>query len=159
MLNCGPGTPGSTEIFFATTERTTFTLAVPDDACGQNYPWPLINPCTQIVAQSAQGTYEYPQGMWQPPLAVRIVGQGSGYMPAPMSLPLVLPSCGGSSCGTNYLQVHNAEADGSSWDTALNAQCQMYIYNWTDTSISVAVNLPIDAFNAIDPNVLRLSPT
>jgi len=30
----------------------------------------------------------------------------------------------------------------------------MYIYNWTDTSISVAVNLPIDAFNATDPNVL-----
>ena len=155
LLNCGAGTPDTTEIYFAASERTTQSIRQTNNACGKSYTAPSTNPCTQIVAQSAQETYEYSQGLWQPPMPIRIVGQGFGFLPSPLTLPLVMPSCsGGASCNSNYIEIHDAQADGSSWDTSLNAQCQIYISNWSDTGISLALNLPIDAMNAIDPAVL-----
>ena len=79
-----------------------------------------------------------------PPLPVDIVGSGFGYLPE------VLPYAVQSS---PYIEIadNGVGNGGSAWDTGAGgtggASCQIYIANWTDTSISVLANLPIDAFN------------
>jgi len=167
--NTTPPTGDQTEIYFAASQRTSLTINEPGNECGQSYyigtDDPTPNPCAQIVAQSAQETYEYPvvsgvqTGMWQPPLPIKIEGQGFGFLPPSLGLPMAVQS-------SPYIEVHDQQEGGGSWDTDGNAQCQMYIANWTDTSISLIANVPIDEVNGgeraltplIDVSPVTLTP-
>lgn len=154
-----PPSNDQTEIYFAATQRTTLTINEPGNECGQSYSPNSVNPCTQIVAQSAQETYEDPAGMWQPPLPIKIEGQGFGTLPPSLSLPLAVQS-------SPYIEIHDDQEGGGSWDTDNSADCQMYIANWTDSSIALIANVPIDAVNGalravtplIDATPVTLTP-
>ena len=111
-------------------------------ACGeQNAPG-----CSKIVVQASQPYVKYP------PLPVTIAGQGFGYLPG--ILPVAVASSGS-------LEVRDDMLAGGNWDTGTGndpASCQMYISHWTDTSITVSANLPIEATN-LDPDLdVFLSP-
>ena len=74
-----------------------------------------------------------------PPLNVTIAGTGFGYLPE--ILPYVTKS-------STYLRIQDdGHGSGTAWDTNAGNSCQMYIANWTDTSIALVVNAPIDAYN------------
>jgi hypothetical protein len=60
-----------------------------------------------------------------------------------------------------YLEISDAEASGGSWNTATAITCQMYIADWTETSISLAANLPAgatDAYGVVLSPVNDVSP-
>jgi len=80
-----------------------------------------------------------------PPLTVAIMGTGFGYLP--QILPVAVQTSG-------FLEIHDDMAAGGSWDTNGPASCQMYIANWTDTSISLVANIPIGATDDASANVL-----
>jgi len=87
-----------------------------------------------------------PSGTLQPPTPITIVGSGFGYLP---NLPQLMTSCGGGvSCASNYLEVSDCAAGNIcpphayAWDTSGGAPCQVYIADWSDTSISIIANLP-----------------
>jgi hypothetical protein len=49
----------------------------------------------------------------------------------------------------------------ATWDTATSAQCQVYIANWTDSSISLDVNLPYpttDQYGMTESPLSDMSP-
>jgi hypothetical protein len=92
--------------------------------------------CSQIIAQAPQFTESGAGTPWQPTLPLTIAGVGFGYLPM-QNLPAAVP-------GSQYLNVHNDNASGlgaGAWDTSTNPNCQLYVENWTDTSISVTVSL------------------
>jgi hypothetical protein len=106
----------------------------------------LPNLCSQIIVQSAQTS-------WQPALPVTIVGTGFGFLPN-VNLPLAVQD-------SPYLEISDAEASGGSWNTATAITCQMYIADWTETSISLAANLPAgatDAYGVVLSPVNDVSP-
>jgi hypothetical protein len=153
-LNCSnpPSTP-SPAIYFVTTQRRALAAS----NCGQVYNPPNVNPCTSIVHQSSQ--YVPTQA---PPLPVTIVGTGFGFLPqhvdtigsnnyTEMGLPFVPPPGSGLS-SSSFLRITDCPASSTcptptlyNWDTAANPQCQVYIANWSDSSISVDVNAPVNA--------------
>lgn len=142
-LYCTTANPLSTTIDFVATQ---FPTPVDTPSGPQNCGNPS-NACSQIIEQPLElqgGT------AWQPPLPITIVGKGFGYLPN-VGLPFTLQSCGGSqSCSSNYLEISDCPSGqtcpptAAIWDTNLNAPCQMYIANWTDTSISLVANLPVN---------------
>jgi hypothetical protein len=92
--------------------------------------------CSQIIAQAPQFTELGSGSPWQPTLPLTISGQGFGYLPN-QNLPTAV-------AGFSYLKIldDNASHLGAGpWDTFTNANCQVFIENWTDTSISVSVSL------------------
>jgi hypothetical protein len=61
---------------------------------------------------------------------------------------------------SQYIEIKDdgASTDGATtWDTNKSASCQMYIANWSDTSISLVANVPISASNLYQQGV-PLSP-
>jgi hypothetical protein len=157
LVCCSTTPPGTPQINFVATH-----FPVPLDASDTTlYPASLqdcyepfasqTSPCSQIVYQSMQWT-GVPTGVL-PPTPITIVGSGFGYL---SNLPQMMASCGGGvSCASNYLEIKDCGSGGDTcadtgvyaWDTNNSAQCQMYIANWTDTSISVIANLPIGTTN------------
>jgi hypothetical protein len=75
-----------------------------------------------------------------PPMPVTIVGAGFGYLAA--VLPFAIQSY-------KYLRIvdDGHGSGGVGWDTNSPASCQIYIANWTDTTISLVANVPINAHN------------
>jgi hypothetical protein len=71
---------------------------------------------------------------------VTIVGSGFGYYG--QTLPYVAPN-------PPYLQVQdNGNGSGTAWNTADDpTKCQVYVANWSDTSISLVINAPYEAHN------------
>jgi hypothetical protein len=43
------------------------------------------------------------------------------------------------------------------WDTATSTQCQVYVANWSDASISLDVNLPTGTTNGLDYSLSPVS--
>jgi len=137
-LACPSATTGSPEqpaITFVSTER--YTLA---NSCGSS--------CTNIAAQSDQTTGGEASPGQPPPVPVAIVGSGFGY------LPQLLPFAGQASSltgpgGVSLLRIQDcaegAQCPPFTWDTAGSTASQVYIANWTDTSIWLDLNLPIDS--------------
>jgi hypothetical protein len=121
-LNCTPSTALSTAITFMVTPQT----AEVSPACTSS--------CTDVVA------WENQPAIGQAPLPVTIVGTGFG------NLPDILPFAVQSS---PYIEIRDGGEGpgGSAWDTNSSATCQIYVANWTDTSISLVANLPIEAYN------------
>jgi len=139
-LNCGTSAALSPQINFATTEWPFSTLAsLQDPPCTTSQAT-----CTKIVSQSLPAPLP---GEGSPPLPVNIVGAGFGYLPQ-AGLPFAGPA--GSLQGPGGSQLLTIADDGStSWSTdpgdpTYNPSCQVYIANWTDTSIWLEVNLPVD---------------
>jgi len=150
-LGCCGTAAGSPVIDFVATH-----FPVPVDASTTLYPGSLqdcyeayaseTTPCSQIVYQYPQGTGTA-SGTLLPPVPITIVGSGFGYLP---NLPQLMTSCGGGvSCASNYLEVSDCAAgntcplpDAYAWDTSGGAACQVYIADWTNTSISIIANLP-----------------
>ncbi|MGO4881519.1 MAG: hypothetical protein ACLP59_11930 [Bryobacteraceae bacterium] len=127
-----PNQPSTPTINFAASlaypEEPSSCLSDPVGTCN------LIQPLyTQNDAFSA-GT--------APPMTVTIVGSGFGYLPE--TLPYVAQSPG-------YLQIQDDghSEGGAAWNTAGDppSSCQVYVANWSDTSISLVINAPIDAYN------------
>jgi hypothetical protein len=77
-----------------------------------------------------------------PPMPVTIVGSGFGYLGG--TLPYVAPN-------PPYLQIKDDghSTGGVAWNTNGDppSSCQVYVANWNDTSISLVINAPIDAYN------------
>jgi hypothetical protein len=146
-LNC-TSVPTATKpaITFISTQRTT-TAAVSDvTSCTEP-----SDPCTQIVAQKPQD-----QSDWVPPMPLKIVGTGFGFVPqAPLPLAVTTSS---------YIEVaSNGAGSGHPWDTddspwegsGATATCQIYVANWTDASISLVLGLPAGVTNS-EKNPLSL---
>lgn len=141
-LNCGNSTSGTftPEIFYVATQFTTQVKASGEPGTGNPSPCAAqdtltgggsnSNPCIQIFAQAEQNN-----STWQPPMPLTIVGQGFGYL---SGVPWVGPS-------PAYvdIQAYSAQPPAGSllWDTAFGT-CQVYIADWTDSSISLLVGLP-----------------
>jgi len=154
-LSCPPGSGSNGNgppptIYFATTQRNALA---PSD-CGQVYTPASDNPCAQIYAQTTQSVEGQP-----PPVPVALVGTGFGFLPQhqdtigpneflEMGLPFVPPP-GANLASSNFLRIHDDGYGGinhPAWDTNTTpAQCQGYIANWTDSSIWVELNLPVNA--------------
>jgi hypothetical protein len=143
-LVCSSGGAHSPAVDFVATQFPTPV----DDSSILNSPQNCTNPfasnlCTQLIAQGGQTT-ELPGGWqtgastWQPPTPITIVGSGFGFM---AGLPLAVPA--GTS--PSYLTVHDTTAGWSTADSS--ADCQVYIANWTDTSISFLLGLPVGETN------------
>jgi hypothetical protein len=161
-LNCPiTSTPQEppTAIYFVATQFPTPALTWATDN-SENCAGPdsaqQPNPCNQIVVQSPQTTEE-PRGYvlqpagptWQPPLPVTIVGTGFGALPQPLPFAGYASSLVGAG-NTQALTVSDdgEGAGGLAWSTnpasnAYTTACQVYIANWTDTSISLVLNLPV----------------
>jgi len=145
-LNCGTVTALQPQIYFAATQFPTPATTEFGQSC-KTATQP--NPCNQIIEQSAQTT-ESP-GTWQPPLPVTIVGTNFGFLPEG-SLPLAVAS-------SIYIEVSDDGAgSGLHWNTnSPLLSCQMYISNWTNTSIALAANLPVGVTDLYQTGVV-LSP-
>lgn len=76
-------------------------------------------------------------GQAQPPLPLTIVGSGFGYL---SGLPWATQE-------PQYIDIQAYSATGKLlWDTAAG-NCQIYINDWTDTSISLLLGLPVGIQN------------
>jgi hypothetical protein len=154
-LNCGTSQATSPQILFATTQWPFSTPASQLNPPCTTSP----NPCTNVVSQSLPAPI-LSEG--SPPLPVNIVGSGFGYLPQP--LPFAGPASSLAPAGSTYLRIRDCANDQSCsspiWDTAssLAPACQVYIANWTDTSIWLEVNLPVDTQDYYQFN-LRLPST
>jgi hypothetical protein len=128
-------TEPETAIYFVATQfptpALTFFPAAPPG------PTPCATPgyCSQIVAASSQTAQEPSGTAFQPPVTLTIAGTGFGYLP---QLPQAVQ-------GSPYLDVNDCAANMTcapyTWDSATATSCQMYISNWTDSSISLVANL------------------
>jgi hypothetical protein len=110
------------------------------------------NSCTQVIEQSTQTTEVPSTSSWQPPLPVTIVGSGGfGFLP---NLPQLIQSC--ANTANCPLRIYDDGGPGQenhpSWDNAEGASCQAYIFNWTDTSVSLVVNLQPDLQDGYQSN-------
>jgi hypothetical protein len=95
--------------------------------CGS--PGPSCNSIYALSTQSDAFNTATP-----PPLPVTIVGTGFGYLS--QTLPIAVSD-------SSFVLVSNDGAvSGTPWNTNTGS-CQMYIANWTDTSISLVANIPI----------------
>lgn len=115
------------------------------------------NNCTQVILQKPQTTEKAAGSTWQPPLPVTIVGSGFGFLP---NLPQLMASCASPSNCPNLLEIYDDNASAahtSTWDTSSGADCQVYIANWTDTSISLVVNLQTQLQNGYE-GLYQLGP-
>jgi hypothetical protein len=131
-----PNQPTAPTINFIT------SLLPAEDWSNCPYPGPT-QACNYAYALQTQ-TDAYAGGL-QPPLALTVVGSGFGYLPE--ILPYVVRS-------SYYLEIRDDMSGGGTWDTGSGgASCEMYIANWTDTTITVIGNLPIKAYNAYYGNV------
>jgi hypothetical protein len=154
-LNCG--TTASTAAPQINFVATQFPIPVDDRTNYSGSPTNCTsaygsNSCSQIVAQSTQVTELAGGAVWQPGLPIKIVGQGFGNLsfnqsPQQIQIPAVL------TLGTspNYLEVYDCPSGSlgpgqtcATW-SAPSASCQIYVGNWTDSTISLVVNLPNDA--------------
>jgi hypothetical protein len=90
-----------------------------------------------------------------PPMPVTIVGSGFGYYP--QTLPYAAQN-------PQYLQINDdGNGSGTPWNTAGTtvlpiAACKVYVANWSDTSISLVINAPIEPYNLYLPPGDYLSP-
>jgi hypothetical protein len=88
-----------------------------------------------------------------PPTPVTIVGSGFGYLPE--TLPYVAQN-------PPYLRIRDDghSTGGVPWDTDGDptSSCQVYVANWSDTSISLVINVPVDAYNLYLGTADYLSP-
>ena len=135
----------STQIYFVATQYTTPAVT----EFGTTACTSTSNSCSQIVVQSTQTT-EIPGGTaFQPALAIAITGTGFGFLPQPIpfaGLAASLVSTGGS----QLLTIKSDGAgSGTPWstnptDAHYTTACQVYIANWTDTSIWLVANLPVN---------------
>ncbi len=80
-----------------------------------------------------------------PPMQVTIVGSGFGYLPETLAYAKQNPT---------LLQINDDgnSISGVAWNSAgidggTPATCQVYVANWSDTSISLVINAPIEAYN------------
>ena len=55
-----------------------------------------------------------------------------------------------------YIEIIDHEASNGTWDTNNGAKCQIYVTNWTDSSISLVANAPIDASDPINSSLSLL---
>jgi hypothetical protein len=156
-LACSSSSAGTPAVDFVATQFPTPV----DDSSILDSPLSCTNlfasnTCGQLIAQAEQATEltgEWQSGAtWQPPTPITIVGSGFGFMPG---LPAVVPA-GPTSA---YLVVTDHTAG---WSTAsASADCQVYIANWTDTSISFLVGLPVgesNMYGAVLSPLTDLSP-
>jgi hypothetical protein len=146
-LNC-TSVPTATQpsITFVATQRTTPAAVSDVTTCTEP-----SDPCTQIVAQKPQD-----QSKWMPPMPLKIVGSGFGFLPQ-TNLPLAATT-------SKYIEVaSNGAGSGHAWDTDINpwegssvaATCQVYVANWTDTNISLVLGVPSGITNG-EKNPLAL---
>jgi hypothetical protein len=140
-LTCGTTTP-SPQAYFAATQAVdpiTSWASLEDVSCTSP-----STQCSQIILPSTQTTELPGQAAWQPALALTIVGLNFGNLPT-ATLPQAVQN-------SSYLEITDCIGGGTlpcpaSWSST-TANCQMVISNWTDTSISVVVNLPIGVQDA-----------
>ena len=99
-----------------------------------------VGTCNLIKALPAE-TDAFSAGA-APPMPVTIIGSGFGYLPE--TLPYVAQN-------PPYLRIRDDghSTGGVPWDTDGDppSSCQVYVANWSDTSISLVINVPIDAYN------------
>jgi hypothetical protein len=134
-LYCPTGAPTEPEtaIYFVATQFPTpaLTYFPPDQTPCASQP----GYCSQIVAASLQTAQEPGGTAFQPPTTVTIAGTGFGYLP---QIPQTVQ-------GSPYLDVSDCAAGTvcppNTWDSATATSCQVYIANWTDSSISLVANL------------------
>ena len=135
VLNCGSNAAEpANQIDYVTTWRTT--EAVSDD-CNM-----VPNNCTQIIPESMLAVWDLPGHFTaQAPMPVTIVGTGFGYL---NNVPLTLASCQTPTGCQNSIRVQNLGGSGldSGWDSSAGAPCDLYIANWSDTSISLVTGVP-----------------
>jgi hypothetical protein len=152
LLNCSTNQSGaSPAVYFAASQ------IVGTEAYGTCDP-PAGQPCSSTVySQPATN-----QAFGQPPLPVALVGAGFGYLPS-TQLPYVGPASAlASPASSQLLRIQDCAAgktcpspDPYLWDTASSPDCQVYVANWTDTSVWLEANLPQDTENL---NSVTLSP-
>jgi hypothetical protein len=152
-LNCTAASTNPPAVDFVATQ---FPIPVDTSSVATNCG-DLPNNCSQIITQSTQATANS-AGSWQPPLPVTIVGSGFGFLP---DVPSAVP--GSLTQPFPYLNIHNDNNSGQHqpWDTDTNADCQVYIISWTDTSISLVANLQTglqDAYQIANAPDTYLSP-
>ncbi len=150
-LVCGSqSSEPSNQIYYAATQRITEAV---NKGCNS-----VPNTCTDAIPESPQESWDLATGqyLWQPPAPITIVGTGFGYLP---SLPQTMASCATPQNCPNYLRIQNDGGSGVhlGWDTSMGAPCQVYIANWTDTSVSVMANLPVGVVNGLGTAVSPLT--
>jgi len=139
-LSCPGGlqTTPQPEVYFAATQYTVPATTYESDNgvnCATDAPH---NPCDQLIFQEAQTTELAGGAAWQPTLPVTIVGVGFGQPPG-VTLPLTV--AGSATNPFGYLDIQNDNASGlhQPWHSSTDASCQVEIFNWTDTSITLSV--------------------
>lgn len=132
-LNCTGNTASAPEIYFVATQFPTPALEY-NSSCSSPPTPQQPSVCNQIIVQTPQST-EF-SAPWPPSLPVSIIGTGFGSLPN-LGLPMAAQ-------GSPYLQISDSEASGGGWSSAGRADCQMYVANWTDASISLVANLAVD---------------
>jgi hypothetical protein len=143
-LTCGTQTPPSPSFYFATSQWP-YSVEASNSSLECTVAWAK---CTSATAQTLPAA-EQTEG--QPPLPTTLVGTGFGYLkqyqipgngPFELDLPFLPPTGYASS---QYLAVQNERSGTTVWNTIDNPSCQVYIANWTGTSISFIVGAPVDA--------------
>ena len=147
QLNCSSAGSGSAaftpQMDFSATEFTTQAMISTEPGYGTPSPCSYedtlsgganSNPCIQVIKQEVQDSSQY-----QPPLPLTIVGAGFGYLSglpwAGTSPPNVVVSDDDASHGgLNPWSTNGA--------TGSLGNCQVYISDWTDSTISLLVGLP-----------------
>ncbi len=159
-LVCSTTSPNTPQIDFVATQ-----FPVPVDASLTTYPTSpqscntsyltQTTPCSQIVFQTPQST-GVSSGTLPPPVPITLMGVGFGYLP---NLPQLMTSCT-TSCSSNYLEIidNGAGSGTSGWDTSNGANCQVYIANWTDSTISILANLPVNVTDSYNSGTTPVSP-
>ena len=108
--------------------------------CPIFFLWPPGS-LTLAAGRESCASWRRSHGWVDRPLTATIVGTGFGYLPT--ILPYVMQT-------SPYLEINDTAGTTTKWDTGTGsggASCQMYIANWTDTSISIVANAPINPFN------------
>ena len=138
-LYCPTGAPTEPEtaIYFVATQFPTpaLTYFLPSAPPGETPCTSQPGYCNQIVAASLQTAQEPGGTAFQPPVTVTVAGTGFGYL---SQLPQAVQ-------GSPYLDLNDCAANAVcppyTWDSATATSCQLYIANWTDSSISLVANL------------------
>jgi hypothetical protein len=152
-LSCGSTSAPLPQIQFVATQFSEPVTAWANTN-GQNCTSPIqSNMCSQIVLQETQTTELVGQAPWTPGTPMTILGSGFGYLPN-STLPL-------AASGSQYVLISHCPSGKScpqqypyDWDTN-SSSCQVYIANWTDTSISLIPGLSL---NVYDGYGILLSP-
>ncbi len=155
-LVCGTTTP-SPKIYFVGTQ---FSIPVDDTATFPTGPTNCNTPptnvgCSQIFAQTPQASGNVNQN-WQPGVPLTIEGSGFGTLPVG-NLPYA--TTGWSSAASSYLTIMDLNSQGVVNWSSPNANCQMYIQKWTDSSITVVPNVEPDMMNGTQTTISLLTET